>query len=167
MIPILTILFSAFALFLIAGLFRSLWHSRTAGTVLIDAGPNPARGRNTCIGMVGLLMCLGGLAGLSKGFDPLHLSLSIAGAISVIALISNSRGRLQVRENGLWLYSDLVPWNTIVSHHWGADNECALQLHVKTLPFVKKESAPLLPLIVPDEFKTPFEQAIQKHTSST
>ncbi len=114
-----------------------------------------------------LFLCVGGLAGLSKGFDPLHVALSITGAVGMIALIANSMGRLQVRENGLWLYSDLFRWDRLVSHHWEGENGSELHLQVKTLPFVRKESAPLLPLVVPSEFKAPFEEAIQKHLSST
>ncbi len=165
MITAYTIFFSALTLWALVSLIQSLIHRRSAGAVLVDAGPNPARGRSMFHGLFAIFFCVGGLAGMSQEFDFLYLSFTIAGATFAIAALTNARGRLQVREKGLWLFSDLIGWDRIVSHSWEGENKCELRLQIKTLYFIKKNSAPLLPIIVPDEFKVPFEEALQKHAT--
>lgn len=164
--PVITFFVFAFALVLLASLIRSLNHRRSAGAVLTDAGPNPTRGKNLFTGFFCLLLCVWGLIEFLREFDLFYLSFTIAGAACVIALIANALGRLQILENGLWLYSDLIVWERIAAHRWDGENNCQLRLQIKTLPFVKKETAPLPPLIVPAEFRTPFEEELQKHATS-
>ena len=43
-----------------------------------------------------------------------------------------SRGRLQVRENGLWQYASLLCWEKIESYDWKGETDATLMIQAKT-----------------------------------
>jgi hypothetical protein len=163
----LTICFGIFASFFALALIRSLLHCLSAGAILVDAGTNPARGRNLPVGLTCLFIGIGGSVAMLQEFDLLYLSLTLAGAVGAVAAVANSVGRLQVCENGLWLFSDLIAWDKILSHHWDGAEQATLNLEIRTLPFLKSRSTPFPPLAVPVQFKSAFAEALEKHVPAT
>jgi hypothetical protein len=106
------------------------WHGgQAAGDVLLDCGPVLYRGvwRFT----TGLCLFQVFVGGMSTGWSATTETIRVLafpvgfGTYSLIL----ATGRLQVREAGLWLYMELLPWSRIATCRWS--DECTLLVQRK------------------------------------
>lgn len=103
----------------------SLWvrDLRVRGVVVHDLGPFPMRkmvfvfGGMAGVGSAILMLVPMFVADISADFTPLLFIAGLAPAFLVAA-----RGRLQILENGLWVYGGLLEWNEILSYRWAGDD---------------------------------------------
>jgi hypothetical protein len=95
---------------------------KSSGPVLLDLGPNRMRDNFRKVARsMGVLALLAGIA-----FWPIEPAFAIVlgGALGLSALFCffMGNGRLQVRENGLWVYWSLLRWEKIGSWRWEGDS---------------------------------------------
>jgi hypothetical protein len=119
----------------IAGLFLlsfGAWWWRggqVAGDVLLDFGPVPYRGLGWFAFGLFLFAALAG--GMSTGWSATTETMRVLAfpiGFGMYSLIW-ATGRLQVREAGLWLYMELLPWSRIKTCRWS--DECTLLVQRK------------------------------------
>jgi len=165
MTSFITIVLFSFAFLMAVGLARSLSDRGAAGEVGLDAGPSPNRRPQIAAGLVCLLLGGGGAGGLVKGYDHFQFALTLAGAVGALAALNHAAGHLQIRENGIWLFSDLIPWERVVSHRWSDDEPLALVLCVKSWTWLKREHCELPPVMIPERFRDAFDAALQNGLS--
>lgn len=106
------------------------WGRRTAGPVLLDCGPHPAQ----------RLFLLN--AAIFTGLAIAALALGLSGRQSVVVVafgglfaasfaiywLMLARGRLQIREDGIWQYWSLLRWDRVRSYAWKAGTQPTLML---------------------------------------
>ncbi|MCZ6492610.1 MAG: hypothetical protein O6933_00865 [Planctomycetota bacterium] len=131
----------------------------TRGRVLLDCGP-PAHRRNyLMIAVLSLLGALGGGLAATPASPPLIVA-SPAFAVSFAAYwFIAATGRLQVRENGLWFYCNLLRWRKIQHYRWAPDSTLIL---TATLPLWFRGAVP-----VPPEHREHFDAFLTQHWSPT
>jgi len=98
----------AWGLALLAFFGTWLYDRANAGHVLLDCGRQPTL--NLMLFCAGLSLILA----LMNGRPIFNISFA---ALSLIV----ATGRLQVRENGIWLYASLLRWHRIGSYCWADD----------------------------------------------
>jgi len=132
----------------------------SAGNVLLDCGPFPAPRRNFQIAVifVASLACAISIFFMASDvwFGIMILIFLLAAALhSLIA----SMGRLQVCQNGLYLYWGLMRWDKIQSYRWEGDTDATLMLQAKSkLPFLGRGAVPIA-----IEQKAAVETLLQTH----
>ncbi len=136
-----------------------LYGLSTRGRVLLDCGPIAHRRKHLMIAVLSLLAALGG--GLAA--TPASPPLLVAGPVFAVSFAAYSfiaaTGRLQVRENGLWLYCTLRRWSKIAHYRWAPDSTLML---TATLPFWPRGAVP-----IPPEHKEQFDALLTQHWSPT
>jgi hypothetical protein len=103
-----------------------LYGLNSGGQVLLDCGPHPTRVLFLANAAIFLIMGLSfGLSGTSVLNIPEKV-ISIAGPVFgstfAVFMVFMATGRLQLRENGIWVYWSLLRWGKIDSYHWAADS---------------------------------------------
>ncbi|MEE9271575.1 MAG: hypothetical protein V3V49_15095 [Candidatus Krumholzibacteria bacterium] len=131
----------------------------TRGRVLLDCGP-PAHRRNYLMIAVHSLFgaLVGGLAATPASLPVIVVSPLFAVSFAVFWFIT-ATGRLQVCENGLWFYCNLLRWRKIEHYRWAPDSTLML---TATLPFWFRSAVP-----VPPEHKEDFDALLTQHWSPT
>ena len=129
------------------------------GRVLLDCGPLAHRRTHLMIAVLSLLTALGGgLAATPASPRLLVVGAVFAVSVAVISFIT-ATGRLQVRENGLWVYCTLRRWSKIAHYRWAPDSTLML---TATLPFWPRGAVP-----VPPEHREHFDALLTQHWSPT
>jgi hypothetical protein len=107
---------------LIAMLGIWLRSRNSSGSVLLDLGPNPGRGPSRKL--AGSFAVLAVSAAVAFGWQSLAAAVAImaGGAVFAVSFLLIGSGRLQVRENGLCVGWELVPWERIGSWRWEGDS---------------------------------------------
>jgi hypothetical protein len=94
----------------------------TAGPVLLDCGPHPTRWLFLIQAVVLLFM---GAAGWYSGKSS-AAGLGVSGPVFLVSFAAfwlvAATGRLQIRENGIWQYWNLLRWRRIDSCQWAEDS---------------------------------------------
>ncbi len=157
----ITVGLSVLAILMIGGLVKCLIDRRHRGAIRLDAGSNPGRRWHMTVAAMGLFLGLGGLAELAHGFAFFALALCAAGLLGLISAAMNAAGRLQICENGIWLYTDLIRWENFAGHRWDGP-EPELILRVKTFRQVNSEVADLPSIEVPPEARDQIDQLLAK-----
>jgi hypothetical protein len=130
----LAVSFIGIELLVFFSFLRSLRRGRrAAGRVLLDCGPFPAAGslRMTLIAAPLLVLYP---AYIVHGWG-LRIAAMATGGTASIFMYVMSRSRLLICEHGIWLYSDLLKWERIVSWRWVDD---------KALRFTRRGRFPLV-----------------------
>ena len=94
----------------------------SAGRVLFDCGPTPAR--TLFLINAGILVILAlwyALTVPSASTAEVIFGPVMWASFAALCLIEGT-GRLQLRENGIWRYSSLLRWAKIGSYHWTDDS---------------------------------------------
>jgi hypothetical protein len=150
----------AFAVFAGATLilFLATWlRSRSqAGPVLLDCGPHPSRALFYVNAV--LFPIMGTMIGLAQfGHWPAAaIAAPLLGLGFSAYWIIMARGRLQVRENGLWQYWGLLRWNRIASYRWADDSTLLIR---STGPLSMLQGA----LPVPPEYQERVNELLERH----
>lgn len=126
-----------FAAFVLTFLFG---HGKRAA-ILLDCGYHPTRALFLFNAVFFAFLGLGaGFASIT--FDTLGIAL-FAITVSVYWVLM-SFGRLQIVENGIWLYWNLLKWQKLESYEWQGDANPTLMLQTKTkLPFLGRGALPV------------------------
>jgi hypothetical protein len=144
-------------------LFNWLRDRRQAGPVVVDLLPIPARWTAFLLGAMFILMGFVGSfesASLSSGFSWLISSLIGLAIGSYQILFGYSR--LEVRKNGIMIYTEFVPWDKIDAFEWaegdGAFSRLKIQYRTQFLAIARKVDLP-----VPIEKKQQLELLLAQH----
>ena len=131
----------------------------TRGRVLLDCGP-PAHRRNYfMIAVLSLLGALGGGLAATPASPPLIVASPVFAVSFAAYWFIAATGRLQVRENGLWFYCNLLRWRKIKHYRWAPDSTLML---TATLPFWFRGAVP-----IPPEHREDFDALLTQHWSPT
>jgi hypothetical protein len=107
------------------------------------------------LGNVGLIVGL-----LTQLKTALGISVGIYFVVITSYFFVMATGRLQVRDNGIWLYSRLLRWRKIGSYHWM--NESTLLVRPKgRFSLLTQEVFP-----VPPEHRQAVEKLLAEHCST-
>ena len=160
-------LYIGFAVFAVGSgllfLFNWFRDRRQAGPVVVDLLPIPARWTAFLLGGMFLLMGFLGSyesASLSSGVSWLISSL-IGLAIGSYQILFGS-SRLEVRKNGIMVYTEFVPWDKIDAFEWaeggGAFSRLKIQYRTQFPAIARKVDLP-----VPMEKKQQLELLLAQH----
>ena len=118
------VVFGLLLLLLLSILGGWLYNRTVAGRFLLDCGPFPMR--KGLLVMVASNLLMGLTCGAGLILIPGVPKIGLAGPAIWIALAAfpliKACGRLQVRDNGIWAYSCLIPWGNIGSRQWTSDS---------------------------------------------
>ena len=165
--PIGKAAYIAFALGTVVAVFPFVFtwfkNRRQAGPVVLDLLPVP--GRRTSL-LLGATFILSGFLGVYRS-----ASLSARDSWLVSSLIGLSLGiyqilfagsRLEVRENGIMIYTEFAPWDQIEAFEWLEGDETfstlKLQYRSRFPAFLRKVDLP-----VPIEKKQQLELSLEQH----
>jgi hypothetical protein len=114
---------SSVIFFLVSAWFFGVWlyGRNSGGEVLLDCGPH--RRRKLFLLNAGVFIGLGALS-LSKVFAVGGAIFGITFALYWVVLAT---GRLQIREDGIWMHCALMRWEKIGSYYWGKDSTLFLR----------------------------------------
>lgn len=97
----------------------------SAGAVLLDCGPHPARKMFRIQAILFVLLGVILLAAQQGWLMNLFAVFAISFSVYWIAL---SRGRLIICENGIWQYTSLLPWHKIQKYGFVGDDDATLMI---------------------------------------
>jgi hypothetical protein len=132
-----------------------------AGGVLFDCGPSP--GRRYAMAAFVIYLGMGALYSYDelKSGNPQILTFIGNGAIAVL-LGTSALARLQIRENGLWIFFDAIKWNKIQSYRWEGDRNSTLVVQAQSrFPSHRKATIP-----VPDEHKDAVDELLRSRVGA-
>lgn len=145
----------------VALLGQWLYGRSTAGRILVDGGPRPGRSRFWIMGSCCLIVTLYLIVGLlTQPRTALGISVGIYFVVITSYFFVMATGRLQVRDNGLWLYSRLLRWRKIGSYHWM--NESTLLVRPKGRFSLLTQEV----FSVPPEHRQAVEKFVTEHYSA-
>ena len=98
-----------------------LYGLSTRGAVLLDCGPHPQRRNFVAIAAISVMAALAVGSAATTSSSLLIAASPFFGIASAVYWLIVATGRLQVHENGLWIYWDLVQWRKIRSYRWAPD----------------------------------------------
>ena len=144
-------------------LFNWFRDRRQAGPVVVDLLPIPARWTAFLLGAMFILM------GFVGSFESASLSSGVSWLISsLIGLAIGSYqilfgySRLEVRKNGIMIYTEFVPWDEIGAFEWaeggGAFSRLKIQYRTQFPVIARKVDLP-----VPMEKKQQLELLLAQH----
>lgn len=141
-----------FAWFFVAWLYGR----NSGGEVLLDCGPHPRR--KLFLLNAGLILVSAALIGLG---DVSAVWWPVFGLTFALYWVVLAMGRLQIREDGIWMYCALMRWEKIGSYDWGKDSTLFLR--------GKGWLAALFGgvLRVAPEQRTTFEEFLERKCSAT
>ena len=152
-----------FAAVILAAFASSAWGKVKAGSLRLDAGAHPTRRLSLIIALIFFVIGINDAVEsvlspsssgiLSSAFTPY---VYFASAASCLYL---SFGRLQIRENGIWVYWGLHPWDKIASYTWTED----ATLIIRTSGWLSFWQGGF---VVPPEHKAAFERYLLERTGS-
>ena len=133
------------------------FHGQTvAGFILLDCGPFPMHRQALGLVIVTQFIGVGFLGGAMNLFGIWAPMLGILCPAFYLIILT---GRLQLRENGIWLYVCLLRWDRISSYHWADDS---------TLVWKRKNFLGLFQgvLNIPREHRQAFADMLAKRCSA-
>ena len=144
---------------LVAFLVKWRLDRNASGPVLLDCGPRPLRMLFMFNGVLFAFMgVLGGLGHIWVMTDVLGLAGPLIWITASLFYVLMGLGRLQIRENGLWQYGNLLKWDRIKSYEWKGKSDCTLMLQAETwFPFMGRGALP-----VPIEYKEEIDRMLQE-----
>jgi len=146
--------------------FGAWFRSRSiAGPVVLDCGEHPTKGLflfNAIMWSIFavfavvpvLVAAFGGKNGL---LNPILIALWLT-AFALYWFIM-AFGRLQILENGIWQYAELLRWDRIEAYDWQGDQNRTLMVRTKTkMPFFGRGALP-----VPLEHRNAVDDLLRKY----
>jgi hypothetical protein len=102
---------------LIFPLFIYTWirDRKRSGSVVLDCGPIAWR---IAFIFYSVVFAIGAVLIISKTPSQLGLFYSVSLFLASIYFFYFQAGRLQIRENGIWIYCNLTLWEQIAWYHW-------------------------------------------------
>lgn len=140
-------------------LVRFVYAMKSSAPTLLDCGPRPWRwGFVVAAG----IFAFNGIFFAAFPSERLHslahlAPLAYVGAAAFYAFMA--LGRFQIKENGLWLYIDLLTWDKIESWQWEGDEHPTLLIRTKTRFGLLGHSA----LPIPIEHRAAVERLLREH----
>ena len=128
-----------------------LYGLSTRGPVVLDCGPHPHRRNFVAMAVISVVAALAGGPAATTSSSLLVAASPFFGICSAAFWLVIATGRLQVHENGLWIYWNLVQWRKIRSYLWAPD---------ATLMY-KARFRGAIP--VPEEHRKSFDTLLAKH----
>jgi hypothetical protein len=140
-------------------IFSWLYGKFSVGSILIDCGPHPCRSIFLFFAVLFLLMSLSEGPGASERYNLIKFPL---GYMFTVYWIFLACGRLQIGENGIWQYWNLLKWHRLQSYQWHGKTNCTLILQAKTrFPLFGNGALP-----VPSEHRKAIDDIIKKHLTA-
>jgi hypothetical protein len=99
-----------------------LRNRNSSGSVLLDLGPNPGREVSRKLAWSFGVLAVSAASAIGWQSIAAAAAITAGGALFAASLLLMGRGRLQVRENGLWVGWELLPWGRIGSWRWEGDS---------------------------------------------
>jgi len=148
--------------FLLWPLVLRLRHSRARGRVLLDCGPHPMR--IVFILMFALIcatMFFFAMDVITSGFGEIsqRVSLLLLPLMAASTIVVASE-RLQLVENGVWLFGRLTRWDEIATFHWSSDSTLFVRMRG---PMAALRSYSVR---VPSEHREAIDLALRGHGAS-
>ena len=156
-------LLSAFSFVAFIGAwFRS---KSKAGPLVLDCGEHPTKGlflfNAVMWSIFAALLSVGILAAAFLGQNDLLIRILVALWLATFAFywFIMAFGRLQILENGIWIYVDLLKWDRIGSYDWLGEEKRTLMFRTKTkMPFLGRGALP-----VPLEHRDAVDELLRKY----
>ena len=127
------------------------------GTALLDCGPHPTQ---RAFSLIGILFLIASVAGFTVWPElPTAVAAAFGIAFGMYWLVMAS-GRLQVCDNGIWVYWGLLPWNKISSYQWSGDSTFLYEVN---RPVLLSRGA----LPVPPQHRDEFDRLLRAHCGPT
>jgi hypothetical protein len=147
------VIFAAFVLAFFIGRMKR-------GEILLDCGQHPAKALFLFNAVVFAFIGLGG-GFASKGNDTIGITSALFGLTFSAYWVLICFGRLQIVENGIWQYWNLLKWQKIEAYEWKGNANSTLMLQAKTkIPFLGRGALP-----VPTEYKEAVSELLEKHAA--
>ena len=89
------------------------------GSVLLDLGPNPGRASSRKLAWSFGVLAVSAASAIGWQSIAAAIAILAGGAMFAVFFLLVGSGRLQVRENGLWVNFELLPWGRIRSWRLG------------------------------------------------
>ena len=158
------------------GLAKWVFDRRASGPTVLDVAAFPARTLPKWSALLSgtlpkwcalLLIACGvvvGVVGLITTFDETSAImfwsvLLVAGG--VLSLVEAS-SKIQICENGIWVYLGLLKWDKIKSYHWEGEPNCVLMFQTRSrVPFLRSGA-----IAIPEENKDAVDELLKEHCSS-
>ena len=146
--------------------FIFAWYSRgqRAGSMLLDIIPLPNRWLFLIMGALAIILgFLGSLDYIWVDTEYSRLISIVVGLSAGIVFVIVSFSRIQVHENGILAYVDLIKWSKIESFEWVYDNQklYTLKLRYKgKLPAVLRGGAIPVPVEKKEKLESLFAQRL-------
>ena len=146
-------------------LFNWFRDRRQAGPVILDLLPIPARWTAFLLGGMFILMgLLGSFWSAPLSPSDSWLGSSLIGLSLGIYQIFMGFSRVEIRENGIMVYIEFVPWDRIEALEWvesnGAFSTLKIQYRAQFPAFVRKVDLP-----VPMEKRQQLESLLERHVT--
>jgi hypothetical protein len=106
---------------------------KTAGAVLVDCGANSlfmGLGLSGAI-LALLLISLFGLRLFIHSVDASDIGSALTYPFISVLMFIMAFGRLQIRENGIWMHHRLFKWELIESYRWEGDRDSVLAIQLR------------------------------------
>jgi hypothetical protein len=134
-----------------------LYGMNAGGRVLLDCGPHPTRVLFLINAALFTLMGFSGRLALGPLSNSFALISPVLGISLGVYWLIMAKGRLQIREGGLWAYWGLLRWDKIESLRWSGDSTLLVKGKTSLL-FLGRGALP-----VPPEQKQAINELLQKH----
>ncbi len=148
----------------IAALLFSFPRRVAAGKVLVDCGPPPL---HWIFWMNGSMSLATGIFAAIKYFMAGHESLEIVFAAFFVLFsfffFLMGMGRLQICENGMWLFGALLRWDRLESYAWTGDRGCTLTYRYKSWLSILGKGA----VAFRDEHVQTVDDLLKRHVTRT
>jgi hypothetical protein len=147
-------------------IFAWLSREQRSGKMLLDLISFPNRTLFLLSGA--LVLVFGAIGGFSYGRESMGYSRLVSTVIGLsagVCLILMGLGRIQIRENGILAYVDLIKWGKIESFEWVYDNQKLYTLKLKyrgRLPSILRGGAISVPADKKDRLDTFFKQYLSE-----
>lgn len=141
--------------------FLGVWivGRQARGPVLLDCCPFPERKRAlfAAANMIFVGVTTGAYQLVAA---PNRVGLVGSGLIITFSFFSliMATGRLQVRENGIWIYASLLRWRRIESYRWAEDGTLMLVVQTGILPLLSRGALP-----IPREHILAVDRLLEEH----
>ncbi len=130
-----------------------------AGAVVLDFGHCPSRKMFLLGSVFWMFIALPGIfKGISGGFAPSNLAHTAFYVFLPASFLLTSRGRFQIRENGIWNCMCLLKWKSVEWYAWDELYDDTLSVQVKST-----FSSGQIRMHVPDERRSVVEELLQEN----
>jgi hypothetical protein len=131
---------------------------KARGRLLLDCGPYPLKWLHIWLAVT-FVAIAGREWSRAAPDDALSLLKAIGFMVSAAGSVAFSLGRLQVGENGIWAYWELVRWEQIRAYRWTVDATLWIEIEARRDLFGPRRSE----VRVPPEFRERIEASLVRN----